>query len=172
MKHFFLHWVDLTAMLLSIAAAIYFAVKLSRSHPVRSLAAFFLLFGSLVTVVHMFFHLLNVSYNVVERIRINAFTYDFRLYSMYLMGGVLGYLSLRLLRQSVYKCTALQSSNRPMYKTMLAIGAVSLPTVPFTFIGSLPSMGCIVSLIALAFLKRKTASLTTASLPTESNKAA
>lgn len=155
MSYFFQHWVDLTAMALSLIAAISMAVKLVRNHPIRPVAAFFFVFGPLVIGVHMFFHVFNNAYIVAERIRAHAFQYDFRMYSRFLMGLVLGYLSIRLLRQCLYKCAVLHSSNRPMYKTMLATAVVSLPTVVFTPIGSLPAMGCVVSLLALAFLKRK-----------------
>jgi hypothetical protein len=172
MNNFFVHWVDLTAMLLSIIAAVVLAVKMRRNYAVRGVAAFFLVLGPLVTGVHMFFHLLNITYNAIERFRIHAFTYDFRFYSLYLMAGVLSYLSVRLLRQSLYKCAGLQSSNRPIYKTMLAIAPVSLPTVAFTPIGSLPAFGCVVTLVALAFLKRNATSFARAALPAVANKAA
>ena len=155
MNTFFQHWVDLTAMLLSLAATIFIAFRLARKNPVRSVAAFFLLFGPLVIGIHMFFHLFNITYNVTERIRVHSFIYDFRLYSLYLMGFLLGYLSLRLLRQGIYKCRVLGSSNTPIYKTMAAICLVSVPTVFFTPIGSLPAMACVISLVALRFLKRK-----------------
>jgi hypothetical protein len=78
------------------------------------------------------------------------------------MGVLMGYLSFHLLRLGLYKCYNLQSSNKPIYKTMLAIAAVSLPTVFFTPIGSLPAMGCIISLISLRFLKRKKTVIKTA----------
>lgn len=155
MKYFFDHWVDLTAMVLSLLAAIVLAVRLARKYAIRGIAAFFLLFGPLVIFVHMFFHLSNVTYNITERVRAHAFVYDFRTYSLYIMGALLGYLSFRLLQQSIYKCTSLQSRNAPIFKTMAAIALVSMPTIFFTPIGSLPTMGCIISLVALTFLKSK-----------------
>lgn len=156
MNNFFQHWVDLTAMVISLVAAIFFAIKLARKHPVKGLAAFFFLFGPLVILVHMFFHLFNISYTIAQRVQAHTFVYDYRTYSLYLMGGLLAYLSFQLLQHGLRKCNALQSSNKPIFKTMLAIGLVSLPTVFFTPIGSLPAMACIISLAALAFLKRKT----------------
>jgi hypothetical protein len=167
MRTFFQHWVDLTAMLIPFIICIFWAVKLARNYPVKGIAVFFLLFGPLVVFVHRFFHLFNISYNIGERIRTHSFVYDFRTYSLYLMGVLLAYLSFHLLRLGLYKCYNLQSSNKPIYKTMLAIAAVSLPTVFFTPIGSLPAIACTISLISLRFLKRKTVISTAYSTHTE-----
>jgi hypothetical protein len=75
------------------------------------------------------------------------------------MGFVLGYLSLGMLQHGIEKCRNLHFSNKPIYKTMAAICLVSLPTVFFTPIGSLPAMACLISLVALRFIKRKTAAV-------------
>jgi hypothetical protein len=171
MNTFFQHWVDLTAMVLSLVAAILLAIRLARKHPVRGVAVFFFLFGPLVIGVHMFFHLSNITYNVTERMQAHSFVYDFRLYSLYLMGLLLGYLGTRLLRQGIHKCQALQSSNTPIYKTMVAISLVSVPTVFFTPIGSLPAMACIISLMALLFLKRKSLAQSTTVMTPETETA-
>ena len=158
MKQFFAHWVDLTAMVLPLFIALYYSIRLAKQYPVKGVAAFFFMYAPLVIMVHMFFHLFNTSYIIWERVQAKSFVYDFRTYSLYLMGIVIAYLSYLLLQQGLYKCRFVHSNNGPFYKTMLAIGFVSLPTVFFTPIGSLPALACLISLVALLFLKKKNVS--------------
>jgi hypothetical protein len=157
MKQFFAHWVDITALVIPLFIALYYSIRLAKKYPVKGVAAFFFMYAPLVILVHMFFHLFNSSYVIWERVQAKSFVYDFRTYSLYLMGLVIAYQSYQLLQQGLYKCRFVHSSNGPIYKTMLAIGFVSLPTVFFTPIGSLPAMACLISLLALVFLKKKNA---------------
>ena len=59
MNQFFLYWVDLVALLLSLGLGAFLAFKVVKKSylPVRPLAAFFLFFGPVTIAVHMCFHL-------------------------------------------------------------------------------------------------------------------
>ena len=61
MKQFFAHWVDLTALVIPVFIALYYSIRLAKQHPVRAVAAFFFMYAPLVILVHMFFHLFNIS---------------------------------------------------------------------------------------------------------------
>ena len=157
MNQFFLYWVDLVAVLLSLVLGITLAVKAVRKNllPVRPVAAFFLFFGPAAIVVHMSFHLTEIFYRAGIAAAEGMFTYNFRFYSLQLMGVVLTYLSATLLRRAFAKCHQRHFRNRDIFKTMGLIVFVSAPTIPFTPIGSLPTLACLISLAALPFVHKK-----------------
>lgn len=51
------------------------------------------------------------------------------------------------------------NSSSEVLKAIGMIVLVSLPTIPFTPIGSLPTMACIITLIALPFVKKQKATV-------------
>lgn len=157
MNQFFLYWVDLTALLLSLGLGILLAVKAVKksSYSIRPVAAFFLFFGPAAIVVHMSFHLLENIFRAGIAAKEGLFVYNFRFYSLVLMGVVLAYLSIELLQKALTKCLHRHSGNNNLFKTMAKIVLVSAPTILFTPIGSLPTLACIISLSALPFIYKK-----------------
>ncbi len=121
----------------------------------RAVAAFFLLFGPSAIVAHMSFHLLEIGTTAILNGIDGTFTYNFRFYSLILMGVVITYLSFTLLQQGIAKCQSPRFSNRHLLKTMAFIVILSAPTIFFTPIGSLPTLACIISLVALPFVAKK-----------------
>lgn len=88
MNSFFLYWVDLAAMLISVVVALTFTIRYKKNslQPLRSVPLFFLLFGPLVIIVHMGFHNLEIGYRAVQSSLAGNFHYTFRFYSLMLMG--------------------------------------------------------------------------------------
>ena len=159
MSQFFLHWVDLVAMLLSVAGAVIFAFwfKKKAVQPLRVLPLFFLLFGPMVIVVHMGFHNLEIVYNAIRQAVQGKFVYHFRFYSLLLMGVLVLWLSVRLMHQSAQVYVHRTATKKGFNKTIGIIMLVTLPTVPFTPIGSLPAMACIMSVVATCFVRKSAA---------------
>ena len=157
MKQFFFNWADPIALLLSFLIPLIIAIRVVKKSKkqARSVAAFFLLFGPSAIVAHMSFHLLEIGITAIINSLDGAFTYNFRFYSLMLMGVVITYLSFVLLKQGIAKCKNARFRNRHLYKTMAFVVLISAPTIYFTPIGSLPTMACIISLIALPFVHKK-----------------
>lgn len=145
------------AVLTSILAAIVLTVITIRKSeiPLRRVAPFFMFFGPSAILVHMSCHILKINYHAIENRRAGQFTYNFRFYSLMLMAVVLVYCN-QLLLQRIKKFIEGNSSSEVL-KAIGMIVFVRLPTVPFTSIGSLPTMACIITLIALPFVKKQKA---------------
>jgi hypothetical protein len=157
MNQFFLHWVDLFAMVLSLTLAIVYTIRLhtKAADRLRPLALFFLLFGPLVIAVHMSMHLFEISYHAVENALTGTFQYNYRFYSLILMGGLIWQLSIHFMRKCVNFYVKQSGSKKEVLKAAGVIALVSVPTIPFTPIGSLPVMACAITLISSIFIKRK-----------------
>lgn len=156
MNQFFLYWVDLAAMVLSLIIALFFTIRYKRSSikPLRAVPLFFLLFGPLVIIVHMGFHNFEILYRAIQAGIAGTFTYSFRFYSLMLMGMLVLWLSVVFLKQSAGLYVWGSVSRKQLLQTAGIIALVTLPTIPLTPIGSLPLMACIINLTASAFVRK------------------
>lgn len=157
MNKFFLYYIDMFAVLTSILVAIVLTLITIRKSetPLRRVAPFFMFFGPSAILVHMSCHILEINYRAIGNIKAGKFIYDFRFYSLMLMAVVLIYCNQLLLKR--IKKFIEGNSSSEVLKAIGMIVLVSLPTVPFTPIGSLPTMACIITLIALPFVKKQKA---------------
>jgi hypothetical protein len=157
MNQFFLYWVDMVALVLSLISSVLLVIKVVKKNSlaVRPAAAFFLFFGPAAIAVHMSFHLLENIYRAGIAATEGTFAYNFRFYSLLLLGLVLSYLSVELLQKAFVKCQQRHLGNKDLFKTIGKIVLVSAPTIPLTPIGALPTMACIISLAALPFIYKK-----------------
>lgn len=124
--------------------------------PVRKIPAYFVVFGA--TSIATFLgagHLFEISYRAIERAVAGTFIYDYRFYSLILMGIVLLSLSVRMLREIGNWFQGISGSQRRAMQTALLIVAVSAPTGVFTPIGYVPSIACAISLIFFPFVIKK-----------------
>ena len=156
MNKFLLLWADAVAMLLSLIIPLIITIVLKRrmKKQVRAVPVYFLLFGTLAILVHISFHLFEISYHAIDNSLKGTFTYNFRFYSLILMGGTLAYLSSQLLNRCMYKCNHPYTTSKPLYQSMAFIVLVSAPTIALTPIGALPTMGCFISVVALQFVRK------------------
>ncbi len=152
-------WADLLAIISAVVLALVLAVFYARKNRglLRPVALFFLVFGPAVVGVHMVFHLFFTAYVAIGKAPGGSFAYDFRFYSLNLMGVLLGVLSYQMLRHSLELFTGKAKSRTRWLASCGWIVLVSAPTIPFTFIGSLPVQAVLVSLIASCFVRRKNA---------------
>jgi hypothetical protein len=156
MQTFFLYYVDLAALILSFALAIFHTISSTKTSilKIRPVAVFFMLFGPCAIIVHMSAHVIEISYNAIVNMVSGRFVYNFRFYSLMLMGVVVIGCSVYFL-ELVKKYYNSKMSSRRLFKAALAITFLTAPTIPFTPIGSLPAMACIISLSALPFVRKK-----------------
>ncbi|WP_080056358.1 hypothetical protein [Spirosoma aerolatum] len=125
------------------------------SLPVRRLPAALVVLGPTANATLMGAgHLFENSYHAVERLLAGTYTYNFRQYSLFLMGVVMLAISLYILRQLSNWFSGIPGSERKAVQATLAIVAVSAPTIAFTPIGILPTLVSFVSLLAHPFVMK------------------
>ncbi|GAB4034943.1 hypothetical protein GCM10028774_22970 [Spirosoma jeollabukense] len=124
--------------------------------PLRKLPAFFAVFGATSIATFMGAgHLLEISYHALERLIDKTFVYDFRFYSLILMGVVLLSLGVYMIGQIGAWFRGVSGSRRRIIGVALVIVAVSLPTVIFSPIGYMPSIACAITLLAMPFVMKR-----------------
>ena len=84
-----------------------------------------------------------------------SFEYDFRFYALNLMGITLAVLSFAMLRSCVQYFKGNQSARKKWLSACGWIVLVAAPTIPFTFIGSLPVQAVIINVIASFFIRKR-----------------
>ena len=125
------------------------------TQPVRKLPAALVVCGPTANATLMGAgHLFENSYHAVEKLFAGTYIYDFRQYSLFLMGVVMLVISLFTLRQLANWFIGIPGSERKAVQATLAIIAISSPTVAFTPIGILPTLVSIVSLLAHPFVMK------------------
>lgn len=148
---------DLVAMGASVIAALAltFVFYKKTNGRLRAVPFFFLLFGPMAIAVHMVMHFVGVGLVASRKMAAGTFTYDFRFYSLLLMAGVLAYLSIQLIRLSHPKQLGADDNGRKRLMTCGWLVLVAAPTIPFTFIGSLPVQAVVIHVVAAIFLFKK-----------------
>jgi hypothetical protein len=146
--------VDIVALVSSIVIATLMAIIKARKSvfAIRTIPAVFMFFGPVTIIVHMFFHIAYVGYGTIQSINNNSFTYTFKLYSLFLMAGILIYFSVKLMKR--LNQFLVVGRYFEVIKTMIAIGVISAPVILLNPLGSLPVMVCIITLIAMRFVRR------------------
>lgn len=156
--NFLWNYIDFIVLGLCIIFTLINTVRMIRRAkvPVRKVPAFFLIFGATSIAAFMGFgHLFEISFHAGERIAEGVFVFDFRFYSLILMGLLLLSLSNRMLNAINDWLQGKESSSKSILKTVGLIVAVSAPTAVFTPIGYVPSIACTISLIFLPFTLKK-----------------
>ncbi|GAA4470595.1 hypothetical protein GCM10023189_59500 [Nibrella saemangeumensis] len=154
MQTFFDQYIDLAVLALCFVFTIINMIRMVRQAavPVRIVPAILLVFGATAIASFLGFgHLFEISFHAVERMITGTFTFDFRFYSLILLGMVLLSLSVRMLRQITGLFQGVPGSQMAIIKTMVLIVVVSAPTGAFSPIGFVPSIACAISLLGLPF---------------------
>jgi hypothetical protein len=146
--------IDQVIIVLSVAFTWICTVRFSKQTilPVRRIPLFFLLFGPVAIATHMCGHLGEISYRAVERMLLGTFTYDYRFYSLILMGIVFLSIGVYMVKQVKGWITGEVGAKKSFIKAALVLIFLSAPTFPFTPIGLLPTLACVISFAALPFL--------------------
>lgn len=123
--------------------------------PIRKIPAFFVVFGPVSIATSMGLgHLFEISYHALERVLEKSFVFDFRLYSLILLGVVLLSLSVRMLGE-IRDLFRGFPRRQAIFKTAFWMIFLSAPTGFFTPIGYVPTAACLVTLVFLPFVIKK-----------------
>lgn len=146
--------IDIFALLVSAIVTIVLTTNMLRKtkYFIRPIPAFFMFFGPSTILVHMSCHIGEISFNAINNMISGTFKYDFRFYSLMLMTAVLVFccgVLLQRIRKFLEENTYIE-----VLKVMAAIIFISAPTIPFTPIGSLPIIACLITISAMPFVKR------------------
>lgn len=157
MKTFFDQYIDVTVLTLCLSFSVINIVRMLRQAtvPIRKVPGFLLVFGA--TAIATFLgvgHLFEISFHAVERSIAGTYVFDFRFYSLILLGMVLLSLSVRMLGDIKALFRGESGSQRRIIKTVFLIVAVSAPTGLFTPIGYVPSIACAISMLGLPFVRK------------------
>jgi len=157
MNGFFQNWVDLTALVLCFLLPFLFVVRVKKlkKKKVRAVPAYFLFFAPVAILVFIFFHLFENSFHAIEAAVAGKFKYDFRFYSLMLLGLVVAQLGWQLLNKCMAKCLKERYKNVHLFRTVAFIYVLTAPLIPLTPISAVPAICCTISLIALPFVRRK-----------------
>lgn len=104
--------------------------------------------------VHMVAHQIFINFVAFEKMRTGSFVYDFRFYALNLMGVTLAVLSFSMLSNCLHFFKGEIDMRKKWLYACGWIVLVSAPTIPFTFIGSLPVQAVAIHLIASLFVRR------------------
>ncbi len=138
-----------------LVATLFFArFKKQAILPVRKIPLFLVLFGAANVASYMCGHLGEVIFRAIERAMAGTFVYDYKFYSLILMGVVFLGMALYMMMLVKEWLTGYTIAKKVFVKTALVLIVLSAPTFPFTPIGLLPTLSCIISLIALPFVIR------------------
>lgn len=147
--------IDIIALIVSALVALTItALSFRKSNvSIRPLGAFFMLFAPATIFVHMGCHIGEICLGAFENIKKGVFHYDFRFYSLMLMAVATLYCT-SLLLQSMQRF--FEGENYVIIiRPILMIFVVTAPTIPFTPIGALPLLSCLIALSALPFVRKK-----------------
>lgn len=157
MNEFFNKYVDLTALALTVLLpfVITFRLKRKAGKLIRAVPVYFLVFGPAGILTFMFFHLFENSYHAVENSLNGTFVYNFRFYSLILLGLVMGYTGIRFLNACFGKCLQADFCNRQYFLQVGCILCLTVPLIPIIPIAFVPVFLCGVSLAGFPFVRRK-----------------
>jgi hypothetical protein len=153
MEKFFLYYIDLVILAMAITfTAVFTGIFSKRSVlPVRKLPLFFLLFGATTVASSMCGHLGEISYRAIVGVIAGTFKYDYKFYSLNLMGIVFLAISIYMLLQVKEWIMGDLKAKNSFVKAALVLIILSAPTFPLTPIGLLPTLACMISFAALPF---------------------
>ena len=156
MEKFFESYIDITAVITALVIALIFKI-ISLRNPntqIWAVPAFFTLFGPALVIVFMSAHLSENIYRAINGIIDGTFLYDFKYYSVMLLGTlvvVAGVLYLNAAKQYI----AGSSSAKNVLIFIAVIVLLTAPLIPIVPIAAIPSIACTISLLGLPFVHRR-----------------
>lgn len=157
MNEFFNNYVDFAALLLAVLVPLIFTIMFTRraGKELRAVPAYLLFFGPAGILSFIFFHLFENSYHAIDQSVKGTFTYNFRFYSLILLGLVIAYLALLFLKACSSICLEQRKTSLSFFTTLLLIVLVSAPLIPLIPIAAVPIFCCAISCLGFPFVRRK-----------------
>jgi hypothetical protein len=155
MEKFFESYIDITAIITALVIALIFKIISLRNPNTKiwALPAFFTLFGPAIVIVFMSAHLSENIYRAINAAMNGTFVYDFRYYSILLLGTLIvasGVMYLNAAKQYISRRT---SAKKVLFYIALIV-VVTAPLIPIVSIAAVPSIACAISLAGLPFVHR------------------
>lgn len=160
----YFHYIDQVVLALCFVFTLVNTHRMVRRATVslRRVPAYFAVFGATAIATFLGFgHLFEISYHAVERVVAGTFAFDFRFYSLLLMGMLLLTLSVQMLNAIGAWFQGTGQEWRKVIKVALLIVAVSAPAIVFSPIAAVPSIGCGITLLAMPFVMKRRATAPT-----------
>lgn len=150
-------YIDFIMLALAVILALVYTIKTVQqaTAPLRKIPLFFVVFGASAIVAFMFGHLFEIGTRAVQRVIEGNFVYDYRFYSLMLMGTVFITIGIYMLSQIKAWSLGDHQGKRNFLKAVFVLILLSAPTFPFTPIGLLPTTGCMISLAGLPFAVKR-----------------
>jgi hypothetical protein len=156
MNEFISKYIDLMALAFTVVMPFVVTIQLKRKagKKLRAVPVYFFVFGPSGILTFMFFHLFENIYRAITAYISGSFQYNFKFYSLLLLGVVVAYLGIQFIIACHNKCLEGNSANRPYFSQILLILLFTLPLIPIIPIAAVPLICCIISLLAFAFVRR------------------
>lgn len=151
------NYIDQIVLLFCFVISYFTTIQFLRQStvPIRKMPAFFVVFGPVSIATFMGLgHLFEISYHALERVLDKSFVFDFRFYSLILLGVVLLSLSVQMLRE-IRDLFRGFPRRQAIFKTAFWVIVLSAPTGFFTPIGYLPTIACLITLVFLPVVIKK-----------------
>lgn len=148
---------DAIMLAVSLLGTIFFCRSLFR-HPDcngRRGAIFLMVFFAMISFINMWAHEWAIGLMAFTRWRQGLFVYDFRFYSLMLLGVVFIGLAGYLLHQVKLLSRGSQAASRRILVAGTIQILLSLPLFPFNPIGVLPALSSVLLLMVLPFARRQ-----------------
>jgi hypothetical protein len=157
MNEFISKYIDLMALAFTIMMPLVITIQLKRKagKMLRAVPVYFFVFGPSGILAFIFFHLFENIYRAIAAYMTSSFQYNFRFYSLILLGVVVAYLGIQFLIACRSKCLNGKSANKSYFIQILLILFFTLPLIPIIPISAVPLICCVISLSGFAFVRRR-----------------
>lgn len=156
MNEFVSKYIDLIALAFTVIMPLFITIQLKRKagKKLRAVPVYFFVFGPSGILTFMFFHLFENIYRAIGAYITGSFQYNFKFYSLILLGVVVSYLGIQFLKACCNKCLNGKRANRSYFSQLLLILLFTLPLIPIIPIAAVPLICCAISLLGFAFVRR------------------
>lgn len=157
MNEFISKYIDLMALALTLIVPLLITIQLKRKRgrTLRAAPLYLFVFGPSGILSFIFFHLFENIYRGIIAFMAGTFQYNFRFYSLILLGVVVGYVGFRLLKACRRYCLNSEKPNRDYFIQFSLILLFTLPLIPIIPIAAVPLVCCVISLLGFPFVHRK-----------------
>lgn len=106
-------------------------------------------YGTFMTVMLFMHNIVILGLRIFERSANDNFSYDFRLYSLVLLGTILFLQGIRSLRSALLLKAGDESGIREAQRATLIVLAVAIPLIPIQFFGTVLTVFSLLNLVAV-----------------------
>lgn len=157
MTEFISKYIDLLALTASFLIPVFITIRLKQraDRQLRAIPLYLLMFGPSGILAFIFCHLFENTWRAVAAVISGSFHYDFRFYSLILLGVVVASLGVKLYSACRAKCLHESYPNKQYFVAVLLVLLFTTPLIPIITIALVPLICCGISLAGFPFVRRK-----------------